>query len=79
MLDPSAAADALRGQARTLGFDAVGCARLDPAETDDRLSAWIESGRNADMRWFERTGEVRRNPVHRLPDAKTVVVVAQGY
>jgi epoxyqueuosine reductase len=79
MIDPAVASDALKWQARSLGLDACGCASVGDAGTDKHLSQWIEAGMHADMRWFERTREARENPASRLPDAKTVVVVAQGY
>ena len=63
-----------------LGFDACGIAAVDaPIDPDDRLGAWLDAGFHADMDWMERTRALRQEVRERMPEARSVVVLARNY
>lgn len=75
--------DALRQriveEARSLGFDRVGFARVAPLGPEAAaLSRWLAEGMHASMDWMARHVEVRVAPDHErmLEGARTVVVLA---
>ena len=75
---PADRAQALKGRAATLGFDACGIASVS-AEADDGFNAWLEAGYHADMNWMARTRDLRQQVGLKLPGVRSVVVVARNY
>jgi epoxyqueuosine reductase len=71
--------DQVKTAARDEGFDACGIAEAGQIDSDDHLGEWLGRGFHADMDWMSRNRELRRDPRLKLPDARSVVVVAQSY
>lgn len=75
-------ADEVRALAASLGFVRVGFA---PAEVPPReaaaLRTFLREGRQGEMAWMARTGDVRCDPRHEgmLPEATSVVALAAPY
>ena len=68
----------LRSRLLALGFDEVrmtGVRTLPP----ERLHAWVEEGRHADMAWMERTLTKRLQPELVLPGARSVIMLGVNY
>ncbi len=73
-------ARAVKEQALGLGFEACGIASAREAiDPEDHLGAWLSRGYHADMAWMERTATLRRDVCAKLPEARSVVVVAKNY
>jgi len=74
------AAEAIRAQARTLGFDAVGITRATlPEATRDRLNAFIDAGHHGAMAWMESRAEQRAHPRALWPEAVSVISLGLSY
>ncbi|MBZ0267484.1 tRNA epoxyqueuosine(34) reductase QueG, partial [bacterium] len=73
------AAERIRAEALRLGFDRVAFAAAGPCRDAPHLRRWLEEGRHGDMAWMERTAEVRTDPAHLLPGARTVVSLLTFY
>jgi epoxyqueuosine reductase len=71
-------AEAIKAQARALGFDACGIA---DARSSWPAGAWLEEflaqGRHGDMDWLAREG--RGHPQALWPDAKSAIMIGQSY
>ena len=71
---------ALRGEARALGFAAIGFA---PASDDplqaERLREWLAAGHHGDMAWMAERAEVRQGPQSLWPDANSVIALGMAY
>lgn len=80
---PSAAtrlAAFVRGEARRLGFDAVGFApALAPPDAGDRLAAAIAAGHHGGMAWLAETAARRADPQVLWPQARTVIALGLNY
>jgi len=72
-------ADAIREEARRLGFDAVGFARAEEHPHGERLRAWLDSGAHGTMDWMARGADRRADPRAVLASARTVISVAASY
>jgi epoxyqueuosine reductase len=72
--------EAIRDEARRLGFDAVGftSAAL-PPETSAGLDGWLAEGTHGDMGWMAMTAARRRDPRALWPEARSVVVLGMNY
>ncbi len=72
--------EAIRDEARRLGFDAVGftAAAAAPAVSGG-LDDWLAADRHGDMAWMETTAERRRDPRALWPQARSVVVLGMNY
>ena len=68
----------LKAAARALGFDACAVAPVS-AEADDGFDAWLAAGHHAGMDWMARTRDLRQHIALRLPEARSVVVVAANH
>ena len=74
------AADALRAQARALGFDAIGITRATlPDATRTRLNAFLTEGRHGSMAWMEARAEQRAHPQALWPEAVSVIALGMSY
>ena len=70
----------LHDEARKLGLDAIGVARLgSSSELAARLDYFLKDGRHGDMDWMEENAERRGNPHQLWPEAKTAIMVGQSY
>jgi epoxyqueuosine reductase len=70
----------LRDEARKLGFDAIGIARLDSSGgIAERLDYFLKHGRHGDMDWMEENADRRGDPNRLWPEAKTAIMVGQSY
>jgi epoxyqueuosine reductase len=77
--DRVAAARIFREEAEREGFSRVGIARAQEPPGFARFSDWIASGRNAGMRYLERTAGVRSSPENLLAGARSVVCLAAAH
>ncbi len=72
--------EAIKGEARRLGFDLVGIAPADAViEHAHAFLDWLARGYAADMAWMAREPKRRLDPRCLLPNAKSVIVVARNY
>jgi epoxyqueuosine reductase len=71
----------VRAEARRLGFEAVGIARLRASDHGAHLRAWLDAGRHGSMGYLARADavEARMDPTSRWPELRSVVVVAHHY
>jgi epoxyqueuosine reductase len=70
----------LRRRLGALGFDEVRFARLDGDPPGAHaLRAWLNSGRQADMAWMERTADKRIDPQLVLPGARSIILLGVNY
>jgi epoxyqueuosine reductase len=72
--------DLLHAEARKLGLDAIGVARI--AANDQltaRLTQFLEQGRHGDMDWMESSADRRGDPRRLWPEAKSAIMVGQSY
>ncbi|GAB4243903.1 MAG: tRNA epoxyqueuosine(34) reductase QueG [Saprospiraceae bacterium] len=70
----------IREEARRLGFDWVGFARVRKLEEEeDRLQDWLNRGLNGKMAYMANHFEMRLDPGKLVPGAKTVVVLMHNY
>ena len=70
----------LKREARRVGFDAVGVARVGSIERDARaLSRWLDEGMHASMSWMSRDPQVRQDPRELLQGCRSVVALAINY
>ncbi|SLN23481.1 tRNA epoxyqueuosine(34) reductase QueG [Oceanibacterium hippocampi] len=77
---PSDRSEAIRVEARRLGFDAVGVTDADAIpDARARLDAYIALGRHGGMDWLARDPDRRGSPRGLWPDARSVVAVALNY
>ncbi|MDD3836557.1 MAG: tRNA epoxyqueuosine(34) reductase QueG [Phenylobacterium sp.] len=72
--------EAIRAEARLLGFDACRFARADaPWPASERLAEYIAAGRHGEMDWMETTAERRAHPTAMWPGARSAVVLGMNY
>ncbi len=69
----------LKSQARALGFDLVGVARLGPAATAPLFDGWLARGFAGDMSYLERGADKRGDPRRVFANASSAVVVGMNY
>jgi len=80
-------ADAIKREARALGFDAIGIAAV-PASPScstsnlsllDRLQSWLERTYHGTMAWMARQPERRADPRQVLPGCRSIISVGMNY
>ncbi len=72
--------DAIREQARELGFDAVGIAPAAPEPgTAEGLSGYLAAGHHGTMEWMERRAEQRGDPRALWPEVRSVIALGLNY
>src|SRR4051812_6745985 len=69
----------IKQHARELGFDLVGIAAANPADSFDRLRDWLDRGFAGAMTYMERHAEARRHPASILPEVRSIVMVGMNY
>jgi epoxyqueuosine reductase len=76
-------ADAIKREARTLGFDAVGIAAVPGSAPSsnlvDRLQDWLRRGYHGTMAWMSRDPSCRADPQLVLPGCRSIVSVGMNY
>lgn len=61
------------------GFAAAGVAVAQSSRHESSFNSWLESGQHGEMGWLERNVDVRLDPRQLVPDACSVIVVADRY
>ena len=80
MNDRAALKSALIGEARALGFDAVGVARPDAIpQAKDRLLQFLAEGAHGDMDWLASTAERRTSPRALWSEVRSIVMLGLNY
>lgn len=70
----------LREEARKLGIDAIGIARLGSSdEIAERLGYFLKHGRHGDMDWMEENADRRGDPTRLWPEARSAIMIGQSY
>jgi epoxyqueuosine reductase len=85
-------AEAIKREARAVGFDAVGISRVDLPSSHEpiplaplaetlftRLQQWLAQGYHASMAWMARTPERRADPTLVLPGCRSIISVGLSY
>jgi epoxyqueuosine reductase len=75
----AALADAIKRQARELGFDLVGVAPAHPSAHREYVRQWLDTGKAGTMDYLARRFDERTDPGTYLPGAASVVCVALNY
>lgn len=70
---------AIKGHARTLGFDRCGVAPADGMPELTRIRDWIARGQHGEMTYLAKSAEVRADVRRFLPGARSVIVTASNY
>jgi len=66
--------------ARQCGFEIAGIAAAVPLSDYDRFDSWRQAGLAGEMTYLtDRRGDLRSDPRHLLPDAKTIICVGKLY
>ncbi|MBF0426308.1 MAG: tRNA epoxyqueuosine(34) reductase QueG [Magnetococcales bacterium] len=71
--------EALRRQARVVGFDVAGFASPLPPPHAQAFACWTGEGHHGDMSWLERHGERRQDPRRLWPDVQSILVLGSNY
>jgi len=80
LTDARAIADAIKADARRLGFEAAGIAHPDAvAEAGAALDRFLELGRHGEMAWMAEKAERRRHPRALWPDVRSIVMLGLNY
>ncbi|MEJ2515967.1 MAG: tRNA epoxyqueuosine(34) reductase QueG [Gammaproteobacteria bacterium] len=69
----------IRAWADTLGFGAVGIARVTLAGDEAWLKRWLALGRHGEMSWMARHGTRRSRPAELVPGTVTVISARMDY
>lgn len=70
----------IKDKAYHLGFLEVAiCSAETLSKEKELLNQWLDLGYQGTMDWIVRTREIRGNPRHFFPEAKSVLVVADNY
>jgi len=77
---PFAIEDALKAEARALGFADCRIARADAApEAAARLRQWLDAGAHGDMLWMEERAQQRGSPAALWPEVQSVIMLGMSY
>ncbi len=76
---PSERSSYVMGVAKSLGLDRCGIAAAGPIGRATYLRTWLDSGRAGTMEYLNRHFIRRADPRVLLPDARSIIVVAQLY
>ncbi len=73
-------AQALKAEARRLGFDACGISKAEPLDEEARrLEAWLKAGYHGTMYCMERHFDKRIDPTRLVEGARSVISVLHNY
>jgi epoxyqueuosine reductase len=72
---------AVKSEARRLGFELVGVTTPDPPPHIDIFEHWLRIGRHAEMEYLstERSRERRADPLKILPECRSILVLGMRY
>lgn len=70
---------AVKAHARALGFDLCGIAPATGMAELGRIHDWVARGQHGEMRYLERSADVRADVTRFLPGARSVIVTATNY
>ncbi|PWB42850.1 MAG: tRNA epoxyqueuosine(34) reductase QueG [Candidatus Methylomirabilota bacterium] len=76
---PERLAEAIKEEARRLGFELVGIAPIEDPLHEQAFADWLQAGYHGEMAYMARTEQARRHPSSWLPWARSVVSVAMHY
>ncbi|HEU4698972.1 MAG TPA: tRNA epoxyqueuosine(34) reductase QueG [Gemmatimonadales bacterium] len=76
---PALPADAVKAEARALGFLACGITDPRPSARAAEFDAWLARGYAGTMRYLHRQAKRRKDPRLIAPEARSVVVVLDNY
>lgn len=76
---PERLAEAIKEEARRLGFELVGIAPVEDPLHEQAFADWLQAGYHGEMAYMARTEQARRHPSSWLPWARSVVSVAMHY
>lgn len=62
-----------------LRFALVGFCQAKPSSHQDAFDAWFQAGKHGSMQWLAENRAVRVDPAKLLPDAKSIILVADTY
>jgi epoxyqueuosine reductase len=72
--------EAIRDEARRLGFSTCGFARADSADgAGTGLKRWLEAGHHGTMGWMESRADQRVSPRALWPDSKSAIALGMSY
>jgi epoxyqueuosine reductase len=72
--------EAIRTEARRLGFAACGFTRADAADAAGlELKRWLEAGHQGTMEWMEARAHHRVSPLALWPEAKSAIALGMSY
>lgn len=66
-------------EAKNLGFDKIGFAKITEVERADKFKEWLENGYHASMSWMENYSDKRVNPALLMNNAKTMICFATNH
>lgn len=69
----------IKEQAIKNGFALCGVAKIEQIEDYPFLKKWLAEKRNANMGWFTRNGEIRRDPSLLMEGGRTIISFAYQY
>ena len=73
-------AEAIREEAKRLGFSTCGFARADAADAaGSGLRQWLEAGHHGTMGWMEARADQRASPTTLWPDARSAIALGMSY
>jgi epoxyqueuosine reductase len=70
---------AIKARARALGFDLCGVAPATGIPELARIHDWVARGYHGEMRYLERSADVRADVTRFLPGARSVILTATNY
>jgi len=76
---PERLAQAIKEEARGLGFELVGIASVEDPPHEQAFADWLQAGYSGEMAYMARTEQARRHPNTWMPWARSVVSVAMRY
>jgi epoxyqueuosine reductase len=72
-------AQAVKSEARRLGFDRVGIASAEPSRYRDYFRQWLDDGKAGSMKYLDARFAERVDPGVYMPGAASVICVAMNY
>src|SRR5947209_859246 len=71
--------EAIKNQARDLGFDDCRVTTAAPPESAAQFNQWIATGQHGEMAYLQRNAQKRVDPQKVLPGAKSIIVLGASY
>jgi epoxyqueuosine reductase len=78
MLNKPSLTEALKAEAKRLGFVACGITTADISQSQ-RLTGWLASGAHGEMGWMEARADQRASPQALWPEARSVIALGMSY